>query len=60
VLSRPTNISAKAPNRFGRIVEQKWTDGAGTTTLDHFSYTYDRAGSRTSKTRFSFSSRKST
>jgi hypothetical protein len=54
VLSRPTNISTQAPglDRFGRVVEQKWTDGAGATILDHFSYTYDRAGSRTSKTRF--------
>jgi hypothetical protein len=52
VLSRPTNISAKPPglDRFGRIVEQKWTDGAGATTLDHFSYTYDRNGNRLTKT----------
>ena len=37
-------------DRFGRIVEQKWTDGAGTTTLDEFTYTYDRSSNRLTRT----------
>ena len=36
-------------DRFGRIANQKWTNGAGTATLDEYSYTYDRNGNRTSK-----------
>ena len=28
-------------DRFGRIINQEWTDAAGTTTLDHYTYTYD-------------------
>jgi RHS repeat-associated protein len=33
-------------DRFGRVIQQKWTDDAGTTTLDHYTYTYDRNGNR--------------
>jgi YD repeat-containing protein len=34
-------------DRFGRIVDQRWTDGA--TDADRFGYTYDRNSNRTSK-----------
>ena len=39
-------------DRFGRVVDQVWTDyGADPdTVLDHFSYTHDRASNRTSRT----------
>ncbi len=36
-------------DRFGRVVNQQWTDGAGTTTLDHYTYTYDYNSNRTSR-----------
>ncbi len=38
-------------DRFGRILDQIWTDyGADPdVVLDHYSYTYDRAGNRTSR-----------
>ena len=36
-------------DRFGRIVDQHWTNSAGTTTLDRFAYGYDRNSSRTWK-----------
>jgi RHS repeat-associated protein len=35
-------------DRFGRVVDQRWTDG--TTDVDRFGYTYDRNSNRTSKT----------
>ena len=39
-----------ALDRFGRVLDQVWTDyGATPGTLDHISYTYDRAGNRTSR-----------
>jgi len=40
-----------ALDRFGRILEQVWTDyGADPdVVLDHYSYTYDRAGNRTAR-----------
>lgn len=34
-------------DRFGRIIQQTWTDG--TTSVDAYGYTYDRNGSRTAK-----------
>jgi len=37
-------------DRFGRIIDQEWTDGAGTTTLDEFTYTYDRSSNRLTRT----------
>ena len=39
-------------DRFGRVVDQLWTDyGADPdVVLDRYTYTYDRAGNRTSKT----------
>ena len=36
-------------DRFGRILQQLWKNDAGT-TVDGYTYTYDRAGNRTSKT----------
>jgi len=41
-----------ALDRFGRVLDQLWTDyGADPgVVLDHYSYTYDRAGNRTSRT----------
>ncbi len=38
-------------DRFGRVLDQIWTDyGADPdVVLDHYSYTYDRAGNRTSR-----------
>jgi len=36
-------------DRFGRIIDQRWTNGAETTVLDEYTYTYDMAGNRTSK-----------
>src|SRR5439155_11550388 len=33
-------------DRFGRIVDQQWTNGAGTSNLDRYQYAYDRAGNR--------------
>jgi RHS repeat-associated protein len=36
-------------DRFGRITDQKWTNGAGTTTLDEFTHGYDRNSNVTSK-----------
>ncbi|MBI1373852.1 MAG: LEPR-XLL domain-containing protein [Phycisphaera sp.] len=36
-------------DRFGRIVDQKWTSGDGLTVLDEYTYTYDRASNRTSR-----------
>jgi RHS repeat-associated protein len=40
-----------ALDRFGRILDQVWTDyGADPdVVLDHYSYTYDRAGNRTAR-----------
>ena len=40
-----------ALDRFGRVVDQVWTDyGANPdVTLDEYTYTYDRAGNRTSR-----------
>lgn len=39
-------------DRFGRVVDQLWTDYGSDpdVTLDHYTYTYDRAGNRTSRT----------
>jgi hypothetical protein len=37
-------------DRFGRVTDQTWTNSAGTTTFDDFTYTYDRASNRTAKT----------
>lgn len=37
-----------ALDRFGRVVDQIWMD-YGAEPLDHYSYTYDRAGNRTSR-----------
>jgi RHS repeat-associated protein len=38
-------------DRFGRVVDQIWTDYSGTPTpIDEYTYTYDRAGNRISKT----------
>ncbi len=37
-------------DRFGRIASQTWTNASGTTTLDGFTYTYDRAGNPLTKT----------
>ena len=37
-------------DRFGRVVDQRWTDGAGTADLDRYSYTYDGNSNRTSRT----------
>jgi RHS repeat-associated protein len=38
-------------DRFGRVVDQIWTDYSGTPTpIDEYTYTYDRAGNRTAKT----------
>ena len=31
---------------FGRVIDQLWTDGAGTTTLDEYQYTYDYNSNR--------------
>lgn len=36
-------------DRFGRILQQLWKNNAGT-TVDGYTYTYDRAGNRMSKT----------
>ena len=33
-------------DKFGRIVDQLWTNGAGTTTRDEYTYTYDRNSNR--------------
>lgn len=40
-----------ALDRFGRVLDQVWTDYGGDPDLviDHYSYTYDRAGNRTSR-----------
>ena len=37
-------------DRFGRVIDQRWTDGAGTADLDRYSYTYDGNSNRTSRT----------
>ena len=38
-------------DRFGRIAEQVWEDYSGTpTVIDEYTYTYDRAGNRTTRT----------
>ena len=37
-------------DRFGRVVDQRWTDAAGTADLDRYSYTYDGNSNRTSRT----------
>jgi len=37
-------------DRFGRVVDQLWSDYSGTPTpVDQYKYTYDRAGNRTSR-----------
>ena len=36
-------------DRFGRVVDQKWTNAAGTTTLDEYTYAYDYNSNRTSR-----------
>ncbi len=33
-------------DRFGRVIDQKWTNGAGTTVLDQIEHGYDRASNR--------------
>jgi hypothetical protein len=33
-------------DRFGRVVDQRWQNAAGTTTMDRFRYGYDRASNR--------------
>ena len=35
---------------FGRVINQQWTNSAGTSTLDHYTYSYDRNSNRTSRT----------
>ena len=37
-------------DRFGRIVNQQWTNEAGTTTRDRTQYTYDRNSNRLTRT----------
>ncbi len=37
-------------DRFGRVVDQRWTNAAKTATLDEYAYTYDLAGNRTPRT----------
>jgi YD repeat-containing protein len=37
-------------DRFGRVVDQRWTNAAKTATLDEYAYTYDLAGNRTART----------
>lgn len=40
-----------ALDRFGRVVDQVWEDYSGTpTAIDRYTYTYDRAGNRLTKT----------
>jgi RHS repeat-associated protein len=36
-------------DRLGRVIDQRWTNGAGTTVLDRYTYEYDRASNRTSR-----------
>jgi hypothetical protein len=37
-------------DRFGRVVDQLWSKyGIGAGPLDHYTYTYDRAGNRLRK-----------
>ena len=36
-------------DRFGRVVDQKWTNAAGSSTKDEYTYTYDRNSNRTAK-----------
>jgi len=33
-------------DRFGRVVEQKWTDGSASTARDHYTYGYDAGSNR--------------
>ena len=43
--------SFSALDRFGRVVDQLWERyGQTPVVLDHYCYTYDRAGNRTSRT----------
>jgi len=43
--------SFSALDRFGRVLDQLWERyGQTPVVLDHYSYTYDRAGNRTSRT----------
>jgi RHS repeat-associated protein len=37
-------------DRFGRIVDQKWTNASGSTIRERTQYTYDRNSNRTSRT----------
>lgn len=34
-------------DRFGRVVDQHWQDDSGSTTLDRYTYGYNRVGNRT-------------
>ena len=43
------SVQPAAEDRFGRIIDQKWTNSAGSTTFDRYQYAYDRGGNRTSK-----------
>jgi RHS repeat-associated protein len=36
-------------DRFGRVIENKWTDVLGTTNLDRYQYAYDRMSNRKSR-----------
>jgi RHS repeat-associated protein len=36
-------------DRFMRVIDQKWTNTAGTTTIDEYQYAYDRASNRLSR-----------
>jgi hypothetical protein len=36
-------------DRFGRVVDQKWTNDARSAVFDEYTYTYDRAGNRTGR-----------
>ncbi len=44
-----TNGDYEGWDTFGRVINQEWTNGAGTTTLDHYTYTYDYNSNRTSR-----------
>jgi hypothetical protein len=46
---KPANNFA-ALDRFGRVIDQLWTSyGENPGVLDEYTYTYDRAGNRTSR-----------
>ena len=48
-LSYGTGGTYSGLDRFGRIIDQKWTNSAGTTTFDEYQYGYDRGGNRVYK-----------